>query len=169
MLGNFTSPQRIKSHRLFLIILFQCWMIVAALLQQNSIKKLRLLSAWLLLMKLILPVRLYCSFILSKFTPASWMGIVRFATNAYVAINLTSSTQSLINTINSFYHIGGDTCIGCGLEIANQGLAQNGRIGVPNVMILLTDGINNIQQSSYQYVLNTYVLFPKSLLQLIIS
>ncbi len=70
-------------------------------------------------------------------------------------MDLTSSGQNLQNKIATLQHYGDDTCIGCGLLLAWQDLQDYGRPNIPNVIILLTDGINDVDGSTFQSTLHT--------------
>jgi hypothetical protein len=72
------------------------------------------------------------------------LGVVQFSSNARQLINLTLIRASALNAIGTMFQRGGSTAIGAGLQQAQTDLAAHGRAGVQKVVILETDGQNNI-------------------------
>jgi len=72
------------------------------------------------------------------------MGLVMFDDDARTITSETYNQQSFINAVNSVVQGKGNTCIGCGIDLAQAWLDCCGRSGVQDVIIVLTDGQNNI-------------------------
>jgi uncharacterized protein YegL len=73
------------------------------------------------------------------------LGVQMFSLNARQIFSLTTVKASAINAINAVSQRGGSTAIGLGLSAAQNDLNAHGRPGVQKVVILETDGFNNVQ------------------------
>jgi len=74
------------------------------------------------------------------------VGLVSFATGAYLMSSLTNNTSQIVNAINSLNPLSGEagyTNIGGGISYANEEFVNHGRPGATWVMILLSDGKAN--------------------------
>jgi len=81
------------------------------------------------------------------------IGLMKFSTDAEIVFHLNTygDRQSLLNAIDNVAISGGDTNIAAALRTARQLMftVQNGsRPGVPKILILLTDGTANIEESN---------------------
>jgi len=83
------------------------------------------------------------------------VGIVMFASSARVVINLNQDETSVTNAINSIQQLGGNTCIGCGIQTGYNMYVNYGRSQAQKVMLFMTDGQNNRQTSTFNQVLST--------------
>lgn len=84
------------------------------------------------------------------------MGLVMFDDDARLITSLTYNQQSFINAVNGVVQGKGNTCIGCGIDLAQSYLElYNDRSdsSYPDLMVVLTDGANNVgnYQSSADY------------------
>jgi hypothetical protein len=81
------------------------------------------------------------------------MGLVMFDDDARLITSLSYNQQSFINAVNGVTQGKGNTCIGCGINLAQQYLSYPyDRSGVSNIIIVLTDGENNV--GNYQTAAN---------------
>jgi len=71
------------------------------------------------------------------------MGLVMFSTTARVAVGITFIKASFINGVSAVGQARQETCITCGGQAAYNLLLSGGR-GVTRVIVVLTDGVNNI-------------------------
>jgi hypothetical protein len=81
------------------------------------------------------------------------MALIQFSGSARLTIQVTFIQQSFLNAMNAVIQLGGATCIGCGMQLAMQELAANGRPGVPKIYIMLTDGMNNVNVNQFPQIL----------------
>lgn len=72
------------------------------------------------------------------------LGLTQFGTVARTIFPLTPSATVAKNAIALTYQAGGNTAIGAGLQQAQNDLVEHGRAGAQRVIILETDGIDNI-------------------------
>lgn len=84
----------------------------------------------------------------SRFTvgkDAAWFGAVRFGDGADVVIGLGDDmdVESLQQSIDQIVHLQENTNTAAGIRSATQELNLNGRLNVPQVMLVLTDGRSN--------------------------
>lgn len=82
-------------------------------------------------------------------TGGARIGVVQFSGDARLSMQLTDNKQSAINQVNSMFQRGGSTCIGCGIAAAQQELQVRGRQQATKFMIVLTDGVNNVNVSTF--------------------
>lgn len=75
---------------------------------------------------------------------ASKVGISLFSSGSRRYLNLQGNRQSVLNMIMAMPQLGGFTCIGCGIDDGVDNLLTNGREGARKVMIVVTDGQNNL-------------------------
>jgi uncharacterized protein YegL len=68
------------------------------------------------------------------------IGIVQFSGSAQYETRLSGDASTVVSTIDGMRRRGGGTYIGEGLQLARTELADSGRPGVPQAIILLTDG-----------------------------
>jgi Ca-activated chloride channel family protein len=83
------------------------------------------------------------------------VGLVSFATDAYLKCTLTNNTDQIVNAINNLV-TGGSTNMGGGISISNKEFVGNGRPNAVWVMILLSDGKANLpenEESARQYAI----------------
>lgn len=80
------------------------------------------------------------------------MGIVQFDDDARLTLPLNANRQSVINAAGNMSQRRGSTCIGCGIQLATQHLVTAGRPQTTRFMIVLTDGLNNVQTSTFNQV-----------------
>mmetsp|Transcript_23848 Transcript_23848/g.33421 ORF Transcript_23848/g.33421 Transcript_23848/m.33421 type:complete len:1051 (+) Transcript_23848:230-3382(+) len=80
------------------------------------------------------------------------MGLVLFHTTSVVRSTLTANQTDFINTVNTTDRITGNTCIGCGLQTAQTIFDTAGR-NTTRMMIVLTDGYNNVNTNTYPSIL----------------
>lgn len=78
------------------------------------------------------------------------LGLAMFATTGRLVLSPTGSEATALNAINSVSQHGGHTCIGCGLEIANQQLTADTDPNRKRIIVLLTDGKNSMKASLLQ-------------------
>uniref|UniRef100_A0AC34GFE7 VWFA domain-containing protein n=1 Tax=Panagrolaimus sp. ES5 TaxID=591445 RepID=A0AC34GFE7_9BILA len=71
------------------------------------------------------------------------VGIVRFSTSAVLISSLTYDMDNATEIVENMYYDAGSTNIQAGLDMANEMFMSDGRIEVPNVAILITDGKAN--------------------------
>lgn len=74
------------------------------------------------------------------------VGISMFSNGSRRFLNLSpnQNPQTVVNAINSLPHHGGSTCIGCGIDDAVENWYTNGRRDTSRMMVVLTDGVNNM-------------------------
>jgi uncharacterized protein YegL len=82
------------------------------------------------------------------------VGIVQFSSNARLTMPLTTNRQNAINQANAMNQRDGSTCIGCGIDLARQHFQQQPRPQATKFMIVLTDGANNVNVSTFQPIVN---------------
>uniref|UniRef100_A0AC34FUV0 VWFA domain-containing protein n=1 Tax=Panagrolaimus sp. ES5 TaxID=591445 RepID=A0AC34FUV0_9BILA len=70
-------------------------------------------------------------------------GIVRFSSDATLFLNLTNDYDEATNVAETLPYDGEETNIYSGFELAYEMLARDGRIDVPMVALLITDGQSN--------------------------
>jgi len=75
---------------------------------------------------------------------AARVGVVMFSSGSRRVLSLNGNKQLVINTILSIQQRGGFTCIGCGIDDGADELIADGPPGATWVMIVLTDGQNNL-------------------------
>jgi hypothetical protein len=92
---------------------------------------------------------------LSMGPDAARVGIVQFSTTARLMVGLNASKASVLNTITGSTQQAGNTCIGCGVALADQQLQANARPGVPRFMVVMTDGANNRETDTFASVVST--------------
>lgn len=73
----------------------------------------------------------------------SHLGLVLFASSARLILPLTSSVNHIRNALDTISRTNGNTCIGCGIKTATDNFA-NARNQSTKIMIVLTDGYNNV-------------------------
>jgi len=81
------------------------------------------------------------------------MALIQFSGTARDTIHMSFIQQSFLNSMAAVFQLGGATCIGCGLSLAQQEVNANGRPGIPKLFIMLTDGQNNVQVNVFPQVL----------------
>jgi len=91
------------------------------------------------------------------------VGVSMFSTGARRILNLESNNSTIINTIDEITQWGGGTCIGCGINDGSANLQINGRVGAVQVMIVVTDGLNNLPNSSANNHLAAAILTSRAL------
>lgn len=72
------------------------------------------------------------------------VGIVMFDDTARLILAPTSDRTTILNAINTVVQGRGNTCIGCGLNTADQTLDQHQVNGAGRYIIVVTDGENNV-------------------------
>jgi uncharacterized protein YegL len=84
------------------------------------------------------------------FGPTAVMGgVVAFSTTARIAVNLTAVKTTFVNTLGTVSQRGGSTAIGEGILAAQNHFASSGRSNALKVIILSTDGYNNINTQAF--------------------
>eukprot|EP00727_Mastigamoeba_balamuthi_P002954 m51a1_g12656 hypothetical protein (178) ;mRNA; f:43-647 len=82
------------------------------------------------------------------------MGIVTFSDDAVRCNEMTGDSEQLQDTLWTLNHIGGESCVGCGLREAARMLRQRSaaRLAMQPqaVVITVTDGGNNWPRSNYK-------------------
>jgi len=86
---------------------------------------------------------------------ATAVGIVMFASTARVIINLSTDKSSVDAAISSIQQLGGNTCMGCGVQTGYNMYVNYARPKASKVMLFMTDGQNNRQTSSFTTVVTT--------------
>ena len=71
------------------------------------------------------------------------VGIVMFDDEARLILAPSGIPALIQSTINGIVQGAGNTCIGCGLNLADQTLDHNFRAGASRYIVLVTDGVNN--------------------------
>lgn len=85
--------------------------------------------------------------ILSKET-RNTVGLTTFDNSPYLNSALTSNYSSVKTQVNAI-NTGSGTCVQCGILTANTEIAAHKRVGIKNVVVLLTDGrANHVQGNS---------------------
>jgi Mg-chelatase subunit ChlD len=84
---------------------------------------------------------------LDVFLDGGTVGVVQFSTDARQTLAPTSIRQSAINRIAVMSQRGGNTCIGCGIQAAQQMFQPLGS-GRRRVQIVLTDGLDNVNTNT---------------------
>ena len=79
------------------------------------------------------------------------IGLVSFSSTATTDSPLTSNFAS-VKTKVSAIKAGGNTCIQCAIDAADQAITAGKRTNVKNVIVLLTDGLANYVEGSTQQV-----------------
>jgi Mg-chelatase subunit ChlD len=74
-------------------------------------------------------------------------GVVAFSTTARVPVPMSSIQASFLNGVAALQKLGGNTSIGDGLQRAKQELDAHGRNTPNRVYIVLTDGLNNVNNA----------------------
>jgi hypothetical protein len=82
------------------------------------------------------------------------VGLVQFSGDARLTMPFQDNRQAALNGVNSMFQRGGATCIGCGIDLARQRFAQQPRPQATKFMIVLTDGVNNVNVNTFQNVVN---------------
>jgi uncharacterized protein YegL len=82
------------------------------------------------------------------------VGIVQFSGDARLSMPITAIKTTALNLATNMYQRGGSTCIGCGMQTGQQNLSQNPRPQATKFMIVLTDGMNTVGNSTFASVLN---------------
>jgi len=72
------------------------------------------------------------------------MGLVMFDDDARLITSLSYNQQSFINAVNGVVQGKGNTCIGCGIDLAQWYLDYYDRSEVADIIVVLTDGVNNV-------------------------
>eukprot|EP01092_Planopodium_desertum_P001601 TRINITY_DN1244_c0_g1_i1.p1 TRINITY_DN1244_c0_g1~~TRINITY_DN1244_c0_g1_i1.p1 ORF type:complete len:837 (-),score=284.35 TRINITY_DN1244_c0_g1_i1:132-2369(-) len=78
--------------------------------------------------------------------------VTKFAWSSELTIPLNSNKADLLQKISNLNQAQGATCIGCGIATGAGELSANGRPTANNVMVVITDGYNNQQTSSFPSV-----------------
>uniref|UniRef100_A0A914PPI3 VWFA domain-containing protein n=1 Tax=Panagrolaimus davidi TaxID=227884 RepID=A0A914PPI3_9BILA len=71
------------------------------------------------------------------------VGVIRFSTRATLVTNLTYDLNAAMELVKYMYYDGDNTNIQAGLDMANDQFTFDGRIEVPQVALLITDGQPN--------------------------
>jgi uncharacterized protein YegL len=77
------------------------------------------------------------------------LGIVQFGTTARTVLGLTANKNTALATLAASSQQGGSTCLGCGIRQATS-ILSGAEAGEARFMVLLTDGANNIETSTFQ-------------------
>ena len=77
------------------------------------------------------------------------VGIVTFSTGSRRILNMNAQKQAVLNAINALNSHGGSTCIGCGIDDAVENWYANGRRDASRVMVVVTDGLNNLPPGNF--------------------
>jgi len=81
--------------------------------------------------------------------------LVFFANAARLVQSLSNNRQTILNKLSSVIQFGGETCIPCGISVARSNYLRYGRSGVQKVLIVLTDGVNNINNNDFNTQIST--------------
>lgn len=81
------------------------------------------------------------------------MELIMFSGTARRIMPLSTDQTNVINYINGVQQKKGSTCIGCGVQLATSDFRQYGRPGVSKVLVVLTDGENNVEEDTFSQVL----------------
>jgi len=85
---------------------------------------------------------------------AVYVGLIMFSSSGRVQQDLTNNRATIENKINTVTQIGGGTCIPCGISVARTNYLTKGRNGVQRVLIVLTDGENNVNNGDFDPQIN---------------
>lgn len=99
------------------------------------------------------------SFVVSE--EATHLGLVLFSTVARTLVNLTTDPNYLVSTLNATQQTKEFTCIGCGLSNGVQVLQWSVR-QVPQLMLIVTDGVNNRPLEIYNEVLAQSIVLAQN-------
>jgi len=99
---------------------------------------------------------------------ATQVGIVMFSNNARTILALTPIKNSALNAIGSIVQRGGTTCIPCGLQNAISVFngPQGNRANVNRFVILLTDGVNNVNTNDLPSISAATKALPSTIIGL---
>ena len=75
-------------------------------------------------------------------------GVVEFSGDARIAFPIQYVKQSFLNGVTSMYQRGGSTNLTAGLSMARNMLGAYGRPNVPDVYIVETDGLSNVDTAT---------------------
>jgi hypothetical protein len=84
---------------------------------------------------------------------AAKMALVQFDTVSRLTIVMQNNKNNFINLMNSITQNGRATCIGCGIQTAQQELNAKKRAQASQTMVVLTDGQNNVNVQSFPGIL----------------
>jgi hypothetical protein len=76
------------------------------------------------------------------------VGVSMFSSGSRRLLNLNGDRQTVKNTLVTMSQFRGHTCIGCGIDDGADNLVVNGRFGATQMMVVLTDGFNNLPPPS---------------------
>ena len=76
------------------------------------------------------------------------VGVSMFSTGSRRILDLNGNRAVVHNAIDTTSPFGGLTCIGCGIDDGADNLVVNGRLGATQMMVVLTDGFNNLPPTS---------------------
>uniref|UniRef100_A0A914PRI5 VWFA domain-containing protein n=1 Tax=Panagrolaimus davidi TaxID=227884 RepID=A0A914PRI5_9BILA len=79
----------------------------------------------------------------SKSDSSNRVGVVRFSNYATLVLNLTYDLDAAMDIVQNMFYDDGMTNIQAALDMANNMFTLDGRIEVPQVALLITDGIPN--------------------------
>jgi alpha-tubulin suppressor-like RCC1 family protein len=84
---------------------------------------------------------------------ANRVAVVLFDNNVRTIISLSSNKAQLLTAIDGIvYGSGPATCIGCGIQVADQILDSQGRLTANRMMVVVTDGANNVTNPDFETV-----------------
>ncbi|MDX6465310.1 MAG: hypothetical protein QOI27_350, partial [Gaiellaceae bacterium] len=83
------------------------------------------------------------------------LGLTTFSSSARTIFSLTTARASAANAIAGLYELGGNTNIGAGLQRAYNDFLSHGRPQSQRVIILETDGLNNMSTSQLPSIVSS--------------
>ena len=83
------------------------------------------------------------------------VGLVQFSGDARLTMPFQTNKQQAINQVNAMFQRGGATCIGCGIQTARAHFVQQPRPQATQFMIVLTDGVNNVNTGTFNSVVTS--------------
>jgi hypothetical protein len=75
---------------------------------------------------------------------ATKFGVVTIGAMSRLLHGLSGITPQILNVIDQAVQAGGQSCIACAVQAAHNELLVNGRPGVAKMVVMLTDGVNNV-------------------------
>ena len=82
------------------------------------------------------------------------VGMVQFSSDARLTMPFQTNKQSALTAVSQMFQRGGSTCIGCGIDLARQRFQLDPRPQATKFMIVLTDGVNNVNTGNFNSVVN---------------
>lgn len=77
------------------------------------------------------------------------IGLVQFSGDARLTFDMTDNKQLALGQVGAMSQRGGSTCIGCGISTAQSRMQATARPQATRFMIVLTDGVNNVNVAQF--------------------